>query len=274
MLYLSLIVLFIVLMSCVAKGNHKSQKQNNIDPSKVVVVMSRGTSGSTELCGIVSHIVNSTVHGELFGSSMDVMREKSDPLKYMLDELSKQEQRYPGQYVGFKYKPYFHNDAYEKVLNWFADNKVKIVYNVRNPLDVVIGGKKKAQEDGVNNCHTWQPDCVTKQQAVKIVLDISDVLRKLEDLEIDYMLWYARIKKAKLNVHLVTYEGVNHGTMQERLAYIQTLANFINPMYTVTEEVFEVKSVYVGHYHQNETVTNYAELETALKGTRYERYLH
>jgi hypothetical protein len=46
------------------------------------------------------------------------------------------------------------------------------------------------------------------------------------------------------------------------------------PGYKVTDSIFNTSVVYIGHYHQNVTVRNYAEVQAALKGTRYWRYLH
>jgi hypothetical protein len=245
-----------------------------VDPTKVVIVLSHGRSGSTEACSIVQNIVEGRVYAELFGGSKEKMASIENPLELMLGYLRHQQAEFPGKVVGFKWKPYYHSPKYQEAWDWVAQNGVKVVYNFRNPLDVFISNAKAHEEDAVYNCKAGDTRCVNTVKAIKTTLKLDNIHGELERLKIEGISMISHLSKNKINYYDVTYEGLNHGTMQQRLTYLQGLADFLDPGHVAKEADLDTKTLYSGHYHQNETVTNYAELVAALKGTRFALYLH
>jgi hypothetical protein len=245
-----------------------------VDTEKVVIILSHGRSGSTELCNIVERITHSFARLELFGSTGQDMAKLADPLAKMTNYLEKLQAEYPGKTVGFKWKPYFLNEGYEKAWQWVAENRVKVVYNYRNPLDVIISSIHMKEEGAVTQCSANNPDCAKRQQAMKVEVNVTEVLGSIEHQKRDGIEQILQLSKKNINYYDVTYEAINHGEMADRVAYVQALADFVQPGFEVTEDVFEVRIQFIGHEHQRDGVSNYAELEAALKGTRYWRYLH
>lgn len=245
-----------------------------LDPSKVVIVLSHGRSGSTETCELVGNLVDGPVHKELFGGNREKMAAVKDPTELMLGYLRQQQEQYPDKVVGFKWKPYYHSPQYQKAWDWVAKNEVKVVYNYRNPLDVLISNSRAHEEDAVYNCKVGEKKCVKTQQSLKTEINLNSVLADLERLKIEGISMISHLSANNITYYDVTYEGINHGSMESRIAYVQGLADFLRPGKVVTAKDFEVTTEYIGHYHQNETLSNFNALAKKLKGTRYARYLH
>ena len=251
-----------------------SQTTKDFDPTKVVVVISHGTSGSTEFCELLGNLVGHYFGRELLGGNSRDMKANRDPLNTVINFLKSEQREYPNSIVGFKYKPYHHDDAYEKLWEWMAKKNIKVIYNTRNPLDVMIG-TFKSKEGGKHNCDVGRTDCIEKQLALTFNVNVSLIIEKVHELQTEYMLVKSRIKAYKLNSYYITYEGVNHGTVSDRVAYVQNIANFIQPgKFDITDKVFDVRTAYIGHYHQKEMVTNYDELVAAVQDTELVQYLH
>jgi hypothetical protein len=265
---------FVAILLLVITAAVMCRNEGRVDPSKVVIVLSHGRSGSTEVCGIVSNLVGGRIYGELFGGTRDKMAAVPDPLELALRYLEAQQEAYPGKIVGFKWKPYHHGPKYQKVWDWVAKRGVKVVYSYRNPLDVLISSSRSHEEDAVYNCKTGDDKCVDAQQALQTELNLDTVLESLERLKIEGISTIVHLSQNNVTYFDVTYEGLNHGSMEARLSYLQGLADFLRPGKTATKAAFKVGTEYIGHYHQNETVSNYAALVVKLKGTRFSRYLH
>lgn len=198
----------------------------------------------------------------------------SDPLALALGYLQQQQAANPGKVVGFKWKPYYHSAKYQKVWDWVSKNKVKVVYNYRNPLDVLISSSRAHEEEGVYNCKVGDNKCIQTQRALKTELKLDTVLQELEALKIEGISMITHLSQHGVDYYDVTYEGLNHGSMAERLAYLQGLTDFLEPGRKATVADFAVHTEYIGHYHQNETLSNYEQLTDKLRGTRFARYLH
>jgi hypothetical protein len=225
------------------------------------------------MCNIVGKIVKGPVDGEIFGGSPEKMIKIEDPLAHMLSYLREKQASYPGRTVGFKWKPY-HDAQYKAVWEWVAQNHVRVVYNYRNPLDVLISSSRTHDEDGVYNCRTGDTKCLKTQLAIKVDVNVTSIVPKLEELKIEGIELVARLSHHNISYYDITYEEVNHGKMKDRIARVQLLADFIQPGRKINEKIFDTKNQYIGHYHQRETVRNYDELVAALNGTRYAKYLH
>jgi hypothetical protein len=246
----------------------------DVDPSKVVIVLSHGRSGSTELCYIVENIIGAPAHKEFFGSTSQSMKKRENPLEDMLAFLGELQADNPGKTVGFKWKPYSHQEQYDKVWKWVARNRVKVVYNYRNPLDVLISGVRLHEEDGISNCRANDEECAKTQKALTVDVNVTNIVSELDKLKVGGIEIIVHLSKQQVNYYDVTYEGINRGEMADRLAYVQAMADFIQPGFKVTEKVFETHTQFIGHYHQVEEVKNYAELQAALQGTRFSQCLH
>lgn len=266
--------LLFLLVLAVETFNSVSSAKFKVDASKVIILLSHGRSGSSELAGVLGNIFNSWFGNELLGSNTQQMKDLVDPYNTMLRFLASAQAKKPGKFVGFKWKPYFHNDEFQKAWVWMSVNNVKVVYNTRNPLDVIISTMRTHDQNGVYNCQANDPNCIETQKSITTKLNIPVVQEQLTHLEEEYIKIAAQLRENNISYYHVTYEGINYGTMQQRIKYVQTMTDYIQPGLTITNKVFDVHTAPIGHYHQNESVLNYNELVTALKNTRYEQYLH
>jgi predicted GNAT superfamily acetyltransferase len=107
-----------------------------------------------------------------------------------------------------------------------------------------------------------------------VSVNIETGLADLEQGKVGGIEMIMRLSKYKVNYYDVTYEGINHGETKDRLTYIQAMADFIRPGVVVNESVLATKIAFIGHYHQVEEVTNYADLQRVLRGTRFSQYFH
>lgn len=275
-MFLWLGILFIYSYAYSVSNPHS--QDYNVDPSKVIIVVSRGASGSTELCGIVRNIARGNASRapgsltEILGSNEGEMAKQADPLRTVLAYLSREQAKHPGVSVGFKFKNYHFDEKYEKLFNWMSSERIKVIYNTRNPLDEYLGYLKARQPGGRHNC--GGKECARQQQKKKFAIPIDHLIPELEEKTQANAEWFARLKAFNISFIHVTYEQANTGTMEQRQAYVQKIADFFNPGFKVTTDVFDVGTVYMGHEHQSEFVKNYEEVKNKLNGTRFEHLLH
>jgi hypothetical protein len=78
---------------------------------------------------------------EMFGWTSLAMENNSDPLDKMIRYFAAMQALPPG-WAGFKWKPMFFDEKYAKALQWLGQRGVKMVFNVRNPLDVLLSSYK------------------------------------------------------------------------------------------------------------------------------------
>ena len=254
-------------------GHSQYNITDSIDVSKVVIILSHGRSGSSELCLLVSNLVGGGDLGaELFGKTSIAMLENKNPLQHMKLYIHEQQKRHPQKYAGFKWKPYYHDDNYQLVWNWVAQYKVKVVFNYRNPLDVVISSTKHALNESKSNCVAHNSKCMDLMKSLKfpLVLDFDH----LHTLELSYAKVALQLVENNVTFFDTRYEDLNYGDPETRLHHLQLLADFVNPGRKVTMEDFEIKLGFSGNYHQADTITNFAEVVASLKGTRYARFIH
>lgn len=274
------LVLFLILIGLLfglaAAGKRKKSSLNNeLDLTKIVIVLSHGRSGSTELCTILSQIVNSSFDGEMFGSTPKEMQKLQNPLEYMQTFLLEKQKQFPGRAVGFKWKPYANTSDYDHVWKWVADHRVKVIYNYRNPLDVLISGTKAHEDGGRYNCHVENKGCIEKQQSIKTTIDIDTLVSDVKALHDQSNAIYRALVDQNFHFIATTYEELNIGSMDKRVKVLQRLIDFVAHGKVVTAKDFDTSKVaYIGHYHQNETVLNYGEVVRTLNGTRYKKFLH
>jgi hypothetical protein len=243
-----------------------------VNPGLVVIVLSHGRSGSTELCSLVGNLVGGLIQGEIFGGSAVKMSNIADPVAHMLEHLKNKQSDEPGKVIGFKWKPYY-DEQYHAVWDWVSRHQVKVVYNYRNPLDVYISNRR-AHALGVYNCAPGDDKCLEAQLAVQVNVTVSELVSSLDQQRVDSIGLIAKLSARNVSYYDITYEEVNIGDMVDRIARVQLLANFLQPGKVVSSADFEVRSQYIGHVHQRDSVVNYDEMEKALNGTRFARYLH
>lgn len=246
----------------------------NVDPSKVLIVLSRGRSGSNELCQIVSKIAHSYVDSELFGSSEESMKKVADPLGTMLSYLEQKQLEYPGKLVGFKWKPHDERHQYKLAWDWVAENHVKIIFSHRNPLDVVISYDKNRNSTARSNCLKSNKKCIEKQLELQTTVNTSTLIADLEGLTFEAVSIRNFLASRRIPFVETTYEALNNGRMKDRLRHLQAVVDFFQPNTTVRESDFQISYASKTHPHQRDTVRNYDEVVEALRGTTFENLLH
>jgi len=250
----------------------------SLDYNNIVIVMSRGRSGSSLLCDYIGNLVGFPGHfgPELFGGGIDDMKKVDEPIRRMQKYLKSRQDEHPGKIVGFKWKPYYFDDKYTKALNWVAHHHIKVVVNTRNPLDIAISTAKQHADRTIEyHCKVNDKACQKKVKAIRVTIDTSRIIHTLDAFFADHVKLIRYLEQTNVKYLNITYENLNWGNEDERLVQMKRLGQFVNPKRKkVTGAVFSVPIAYTGNIHQADTVKNYAELVKVLNGTKYENLLH
>ena len=252
--------------------------------SRSLIVMSRGRSGSSVLCETIQRHLgyrSPQPDGEILGSSSHQMKVLSDPLSFVRHWICEF-----GSKSGFymKWKPEYWAAEYIDLLRWMASQRIPVVYNVRNPLDVYLSRLKHAQNQSVaTRCHPSDKQCLEMHHSNQLVeVPIPSLIRALsrtssansKDLDSVRDL----LIQEKVNYHPVHYENLQSDDNSTRLSAWRQMFEFLSPsrdwskltvMDTISDTMIRTSSI-----SQTDKIVNYDEVRQALQGTRFEQFLH
>ncbi|KAJ1431421.1 hypothetical protein B484DRAFT_395504 [Ochromonadaceae sp. CCMP2298] len=219
--------------------------------------MSQGRSGSSLLCNLIANIVGvgrTVLASELFGSGAG---QKNAPK--------------PG-WAGFKWKPYYFDSEYGHALQWIGDKGVRIVYNFRNPLDVLMSKDKHDEVHLKGYCTKGDSRCIHK------AVDLHTGPRLLQDLDALVHLMdvdMARAAEFHIPILCMNYTDVAEGSKWNQVKALQRIADFLLGVdRQPTEKDLKVDTVSTAPERQKDQIKNYAEVVKTLKGIKYQQLLH
>ncbi|KAJ1443801.1 hypothetical protein B484DRAFT_414349 [Ochromonadaceae sp. CCMP2298] len=282
-------ILLLLCILCSAKkekDNHKRMGDDTkewfadkIDSTKAVVIMSQGRSGSTLMCNLIGNLFgleSNELNSELLGGGTPGMRRNPDPLRQMLEYLAAQQKKSAQGWAGFKWKPIFYDEKYASALQWLGDHGVKVVYNFRNPLDVLLSADKHSEEPHLrNHCARDDSKCQAQYSDVQLTLPTGErLLQQLDDKVHMRDTDLARFAEFHIPFLSVEYADTAEGSAESRLKGLQRIADFLGVDRELTPSDLQVATVSTAPQSQRDQLTNYDEVVRTLTGTRYEGLLH
>lgn len=254
--------------------------KDDFDYGNVVITLSLGRSGSTYLCDVTKNIVYSpqgvNMRFEVFNYDYTIRQAYLEPFGYLQlaqEYLRQQREAFPGEVIGFKWKPYHGFINLDDVWQWMKEKQFLFLHNYRNPLDHYISIVKHEQPD--TTAHCLDEKCVQKQTALKFEIDVDAMLN-----------WFANEKQLLQDLDKVMdsyglsrlevqYEDLAFGSEEVRIGVAQQLADYImgEGNRAVTVDDLDTEILITSTPHQDEHVLNFDEVRKALIGTEYEQYL-
>ena len=250
----------------------------------VVVVMSRGRSGSSWLCEVVKgtdELNKAKIMLELFGGDNKQMEKVKNPLQTMTAYLAEERRLNPKGYIGFKWKlldlkgDYGGHDKFAAALHYLVQQRVPILYMYRNYLDRVISSYKyeeaKYDDKYLSHCDPKDTMCITEHKNAKYDVDIKHLLRSLEKYDKLHVETVQRLAREKA-VHMTfSYDDLAFGDADTKLAILQRILDLMYPggNKVASLEMLQTKFAVTSDRDQSSRVKNYGEVIAAVEGTRY-----
>lgn len=248
----------------------------------VVLVLSRGRSGSGYLMRVINNVADTNephaIAGELFDQKHGSMETMTNPTKFLRQYLKDRRLEIgKGKFIGSKWKPYVDNEYFDKCWMYVAHMHWPVIYSHRNPLDVVISTAKHAANTLPPHCKVGDTTCVETYQNTKVDIDIEAAIAEVrfELNQTNHL--REKIRNFGVRFTELTYEQLVYGSEQERLAHLQRVADFFLPPSSrrkVVMKDFETGIEMTGSYNQSQFVRNYDELHKAFESTPFKHLLH
>ena len=148
----------------------------------VVIVLSRGRSGSGFLCRLVENVADAeryVLSNELFGGTHSKMLLIERPKSYMKHYLQHLRQKHRKNIIGFKWKPYVDSEPYDEAYRWTAAHNFSVIFSHRNPLDEFISRQRHKQATISAHCKTGDMNCLAQATHVRVKLDADETVKFL-----------------------------------------------------------------------------------------------
>ncbi|KAJ1401804.1 hypothetical protein B484DRAFT_457905 [Ochromonadaceae sp. CCMP2298] len=255
-------------------GSDIEDLADQLDAKHLMVVMSHGLSGSHLLCDLVGNVLGTELGGELLGGNAGDMKDNKDPYGQIVRYFTGEQK--DAVWAGFKWKPLYYDDNYGKLLQWLGDRGVKMVYNFRNPLDVLISSEKHHGLVHGHGYHCKQGDskCLDTYTDVRLTLDTHSLLQKLDDLNHIREMDFARAAQFHVPFLSMDYSDFAEGSEANQLKALQKIADFLGVDRQLTLKDLRVLTVSTAPESQADQLINYADVVKILTGTKYQGLLH
>jgi len=255
-------------------GTHHHSK---VDPQHVVIVISRGRSGSDRLCELVANIVeqsSTTLSTELFGGYEEAMALIKDPLARAVRFLSSAQMH--STWAGFKYKPVYFDSGYAKFTQWMGQSGVRVVFNSRNPLDELVSLAKQEviRGDSHYHCKVGDKRCAAVVDKARVHLSTETLIDNIRHICNETDAELARFEQYNISYISVHYEDFATGTIAGQLEHLKRIAVFLGIRRVLTQKDMHSNMVSTAPKTQADAIANYPDVVQTLTGTEYQSLLH
>mmetsp|Transcript_27435 Transcript_27435/g.62201 ORF Transcript_27435/g.62201 Transcript_27435/m.62201 type:complete len:291 (+) Transcript_27435:132-1004(+) len=255
-------------------GTHHHSK---VDPQHVVIVISRGRSGSDRLCELVANIVeqsSTTLSTELFGGYEEAMALIKDPLARAVRFLSSAQMH--STWAGFKYKPVYFDSGYAKFTQWMGQSGVRVVFNSRNPLDELVSLAKQLVIGGDSHYHCKVGDkrCAAVVDKARVHLSTETLIDSIRLINNETDAELARFAHYNVTYIPVLYEDLSTGTAASQLEHLTKIAVFLGIKRDLKKQDLKSAMENTSPETQADAIANYPAVVRTLTGSEYESLLH
>ena len=183
---------------------------------------------------------------------------------------------------GIKWKPFtdaFNHTKAKEALDWVAHSPhIKVVYNDRNPLDVVISGYKHKMTSIPTHCRPGDQKCLDEFMAQdEIVIPVDYIVHSLAKLVQDTNLAVQMMDEHKVKRLHVSYERLYYGVNDSDLCEWRELLSYVmeQPYNDLTRADIQAHMDFAATHPKSrqESIGNYEEVEAALQATEFAPYL-
>mmetsp|Transcript_27434 Transcript_27434/g.62199 ORF Transcript_27434/g.62199 Transcript_27434/m.62199 type:complete len:289 (+) Transcript_27434:76-942(+) len=279
-------LLLLLLVACWSKSQedkgeghvtHTGTHHSKIDPQHVVIVISRGRSGSSRMCELVARVIGespTSLRTELFGSGLVDMMKVKDPLAMAVQFLAKAQQH--STWAGFKYKPIYFDEGYAKFTQWMGQSGVRVVFNSRNPLDLLVSSAKQKEFDDNNHYHCKAGDerCVARVDKVRVHLSTETLIDSIRLINNETDAELARFAHYNVTYIPVLYEDLSTGTAASQLEHLTKIAVFLGIKRDLKKQDLKSAMENTSPETQADAIANYPAVVRTLTGSEYESLLH
>mmetsp|Transcript_2212 Transcript_2212/g.4697 ORF Transcript_2212/g.4697 Transcript_2212/m.4697 type:complete len:289 (+) Transcript_2212:74-940(+) len=279
-------LLLLLLVACWSKSQedkgeghvtHTGTHHSKIDPQHVVIVISRGRSGSSRMCELVARVIGespTSLRTELFGSGLVDMMKVKDPLAMAVQFLAKAQQH--STWAGFKYKPVYFDSGYAKFTQWMGQSGVRVVFNSRNPLDELVSLAKQEviRGDSHYHCKVGDKRCAAVVDKARVHLSTETLIDNIRQIYNETNAELARFEQYNVSYIAVCYEDLNTGTSARQFEQMKRIATFLGISRVLTQYVLHSNTVSTAPKKQADAIANYPDVVRTLTGTEYQSLLH
>lgn len=254
----------------------------------VVIVLSRGRSGSDFLCRVVENAAGAKVgslSGGILGSSDEKMAQMKDPRRTIKVYIREKRQRQTHNIIGFKWKYYVDAPRFDEAFRWAAKQNFKFLFSHRNPLDEFISRAKHRYTNKQSNalrshCKLSQQDyndCLQQARGTHVQLSIDMLLPFITNRTAEIINMRQKLNDMHIQYLEIRYEDVAFGTDEDRLKQLQRIVDFAVPrkhQHELTMKDFDTNSFITSAYNQSLSISNFEEVKHHLQATAFADLLH
>jgi hypothetical protein len=207
------------------------------------------------------------------------------PIKTATKFLEKKQNEHPNTVVGFKWKPYCRDHKeFDRMLAWIGMNKIKLIYNYRNYLDMILSHLKlnmnsKLSGEKEYRCKSDDKECLERHRHLSVVLHTGTLLQRITALEIEHNETIRNLTKHNIDFYINYYDDLAHGNRQLKL--LRDMNAFIhkNTSRKANNEVSVKVLKTEGHgyqstYDHKKEIVNFDEVKRILEHSRFSKLLH
>ena len=250
------------------------------DLSPVVLVLSKGRSGSSWMCvDIIPSLKPGTppLDEEILGRGEENVIALPNPLEVAQLYLQKRRLLCPNKTIGFKWKPAPPTSTHhDELMKWVHENDFPVVHNHRNPLDLVLSVlKHRSDLELFSHCKT--KECVDRHKNIRVQVNITRMLEHMHRSINEHAERNMQLTRFGIRFIDVYYDDLIYAADERRLSTLQSLIDFIYPNEGIIGTLSNLDSSQIEittEYDHSKLILNFDEVVEALRGTSFEKYIH
>jgi len=192
--------------------------------------------------------------------------------------------------VGFKWKPFVDSwnlpatQGMLKKIASFDEPKIKVIFMTRNPLDVLISKQKHktqgagAAREGVKaHCKPDEEDCIKLHAAFGkgLTLPSNGLIKKLQESTDAFDLFDTSLRDMGITYLRTSYEKLyDSEDAEEWMRIFKFLGRGPTHNLTLDRVTETLPFVQTSPKTHLESLSNFAEIQSVLNGTDFEKLLH
>ena len=265
----------------------EDKSDDDFDYGDITVIFSQGRSGSGWFAEVLD-IINQAKYNindfpqftrEILGGSGVQANQIKDPLVTVQEFLKSERKRSPQGMIGFKWKlvTRLNNPKYDPLFNWLVAKKAKGIYSVRNALDVFISSRKHAAYELSAHCNSNNKECIKTHTDAVVELKTDSMIRTLESESQFEIEVYDVLDGKHIDFIDISYDELSRFEDSVKLRRLQEILDFLFPTgdgLKARLSLLDTKMESTSTPSQEDSISNFKEVVSALHGTRFASQMH